>query len=178
MKFLNLEVLSSILYFYIPTSWEDFSDNEKIKNICTKKNFCGNITDHVCTYLHFLECTFKDCHFKDVEFEEISFVRCHFINCTFENCSIKKTSFITCYYLDCKFLNSSFFTTFIKESSSTDILNLSSCSYRYLIVDAHSIETASFIFSKKYYDDKNLLAIETKKRQLLSYNEFIKLLSS
>ena len=67
MKFLNLEVLSSILYFYIPTSWENFSDNEKISS--TKK--CFTLTFLLFRSLHAMALLLKK-RLKWVEFPGFS----------------------------------------------------------------------------------------------------------
>lgn len=176
MKPLDLEILSSVLYFYIPTCWEDFSDNGKIKDICTRKRFTGKMVDHVCSFLHFLECTFENCEFKDVEFEEISFVRCKFINCKFNNCTIKKSSFINCACIQLKFIQTSFFSSIMKETSCKEGIDLSSCSFRYFIIDDHSFQAANIFIPSQYHDDSTLLSIETADRQLLCYSDYIKLL--
>lgn len=170
-KIIDLKILDTMLYYYLPKSWSDFQRNDELQANCSNTKFVGDMKDNSFIYLHFTDCIFENINFTNMDFSNIGFVRCHFINCSFNNCKFSYTQFRFVRFTSvlwnfCTFIENYFEEITIDEAK----MKMSSCKFFQVNINSKNFEN-KIIFPQHICDKKENLCIETE-HQRYTYNEF------
>lgn len=170
-KIVDLEILDTILYYYLPKDWSAFQRNDDLMSYCSNSKFIGKMKDNSFIYLHFTDCIFENIEFLNMDFTNIGFARCHFINCTFTNCKFHYAQFRFARFTHTVWNFCKFIECYAQEITVDEPeMRMTSCTFEQMNISSSNLEN-KIIFPPQCYDNIENICIETDHNRL-TLNEF------